>query len=104
MSNMIEAFSRTQKVMPKMYRGKKCGVYRKYLVCFLLSFAISISGCCNSTNKNKIPSNKQSRTFLRSSDNCDVDLPYSSYQKLESLCKLCARYIRDYPELYGQCR
>ena len=90
--------------MPKMYPGKKIGIHRIYLICFFWFIAISICECCNSTNKNKITTSKQRRSFLRSSENCDVDLPNSSYQRLDSLCKLCASYIRDYPELYGECR
>ena len=74
------------------------------IMCLVLFIVVSLSESCNSAQKNKINQDRQSRALQRNSENCDVDLPYSSYQSLESLCNLCASYIRDYPELYGQCR
>merc|ERR1712038_811742 len=73
-------------------------------MCLVLFIVVSLSESCNSAQKNKINQDRQSRALQRNSENCDIGLPYSSYQSLESLCNLCASYIRDYPELYGQCR
>ena len=73
------------------------------LICMSILLVASVCESCKS-NVNKVTLNSQTKTLLRSSENCDVDLPYSSVQSLDSLCKLCASYIRDYPELYGQCR
>ena len=73
---------------------------------FIYMFLLLVATLCESckSNGNKVTLNTQSKTLLQTSENCDVDLPYSSVQSLDSLCKLCANYIRDYPELYGQCR
>ena len=73
------------------------------LICLFILFVASVCESCKS-NQNKVISNTQSRTISSNSENCDADLPYSSFQSLDSLCTLCASYIRDYPELYGQCQ
>ena len=96
--------SSTQNMKPTKKNSKsEFGRHKTCIMCLVL-LALSLSESCNSAQKNKINQDRQSRALQRNSENCDIDLPYSSYQSLESLCNLCASYIRDYPELYGQCR
>ena len=101
---MAEVISLITKMsMSRMYENIGFVINKIQLSCLFLLLVASVCESCKS-NSNKVTLNTQSKTLLQTSENCDVDLPYSSVQSLDSLCKLCANYIRDYPELYGQCR
>ena len=104
LSSMVKICSKIPRLIPKISPGNNFGIPTIYLICLFLFIVISISESCNSVNKNQLSTSKQSKTLSTIPDSCDVELPYPSYQRLESLCNLCASYIRDYPELYGQCR
>ena len=93
----------TRMSVSRRYENIRFVIHKIQLICIFSLLVASVGESCKS-NANKVPLNTQSKAMLRTSENCDVDLPYSSVQSLDSLCKLCASYIRDYPELYGQCR
>ena len=93
----------TKMSMSRMYENIGFVINKIQLSCLFLLLMASVCESCKS-NSNKVTLNTQSKTLLQTSENCDVDLPYSSVQSLDSICKSCASYIRDYPELYGQCR
>ena len=54
------------------------GRHKTCITCLVLLTLISLSESCNSAQKNKIEQDRQSRALQRNSENCDVDLPYSS--------------------------
>merc|ERR1712062_83380 len=56
------------------------GHHKTCIMCFVLFIVVSLSESCNSAQKDQINQDRQSRALQRNSENCDVDLPYSSYQ------------------------
>ena len=91
------------KMRPNIDQARQNSVLAIYIAITLI---VSLCPSSNSLSINqRVPTQEQhNKRSLRSSDDCNGDLQYSSYIQLDSVCKLCASYLRDYPEIYGQCR
>ena len=103
--NMLEKNPTTKEQRSGVSLSRRPSTFKSIVVtCFVLCLNIALFQSINPLSITRRSSNKGDTLSSRNSETCGENLPYSSYLRFDDLCKLCTSYLRDYPEVYEECR